>query len=292
MLGLNCPKITGENMGSQWENFLQNLGEWEGSFDRISPTGEIVKSTPSLLTLEGFEDNRRVRLSLRRSETGDRSSLATLEPDIVQEFESLGRHLTFFDNGAFSKGNTQLGPFSGFAVEGGFVAGDRRSRFVQIFGSDGSLAYLTLIPEKRAGSDATFKPALTLDQLLGTWQGEARTHYPDLRPPDIYPTTLEVKDICGGRIEQQLIFQNRKISSTARVDGSVIYFDEGSLPVRLLLLADGASMTVPMQVKLKQSFFLEAGWLLEPGLRQRLIRSHDETGAWVSSTLMTERRVN
>lgn len=279
-------------MGSQWENFSKNLGEWEGSFVRVSPTGEVLKSTLSLLTLEGLEGNRRARLSLRRSETGDRSSLAALEPDIVQEFESLGRHLIFFDNGAFSKGNTQLGPFSEFGVEGGFVAGDRRLRFVQLFGRDGGLASLTLIPEKRAGSDAAFEPPLTLDRLLGTWQGEARTRYSDFRNPDIYPTTLEVKDIGGGRIEQQLTFQNQKISSTARVEGSVINFDEGEPTVRLLLLANGASMTVPMQVKLRQSFFLEAGWLLEPGLRQRLIRSYDETGAWVSSTLTTERRVS
>lgn len=278
-------------MGTQWENFLKNLGEWEGSFDGISPTGEVLKSVPSLLTLEGLEENRRARLTLRRSQT-DYRSLAALKPDIVQEFESLGRHLIFFDNGAFSKGNTQLGPFSQFGVEGGFVAGDRRLRFVQIFNSNGGLDFLTLIPEKRAGSDATFEPALTLDKLLGTWQGVANTQYPDFRTPDIYPTTLKVKDIGGGLIEQQLTFENQTMVSTGRVDGSVIHFESGSLPIRLLLLSNGASMTLPMQVKLKQSFFLEAGWLLEPDLRQRLIRRYDETGAWVSSTLMTERRVS
>ncbi|NER35019.1 MAG: DUF3598 family protein [Oscillatoria sp. SIO1A7] len=278
-------------MGTQWENFLKNLGEWEGSFDGISPTGEVLKSVPSLLILEGLEENRRARLTLRRSQT-DYRSLAALKPDVVQEFESLGRHLIFFDNGAFSKGNTQLGPFSQFGVEGGFVAGDRRLRFVQIFDSNGGLDFLTLIPEKRAGSDATFEPALTLDKLLGTWQGEANTQYPDLRTPDIYPTTLKVKDIGGGLIEQELTFENQTIASTGRVEGSVIHFNSGSLPIRLLLLSNGASMTLPMQLKLRQSFFLEAGWLLEPDLRQRLIRSYDETGAWVSSTLMTERRVN
>lgn len=279
-------------MGTQWENFLKNLGEWEGSFDQISPTGEVLKSTPSLLTLEGLEENRRARLSLRRSQI-DYRSLAALKPEIVMEFESsLGRNFIFFDNGAFSTGYTQLGPFSQFVVEGGFVAGDRRLRFVQIFNSNGGLDFLTLIPEKRAGSDATFEPALTLDKLLGTWQGEANTQYPDLRNPDIYATTLKVKDIGGGLIEQQLTFKNQTMVSTGRVDGSVIHFNSGSLPIRLLLLSNGASMVLPMQVKLKQSFFLEAGWLLEPDLRQRLIRIYDETGAWVSSTLMTERRVS
>ncbi|MEB3174709.1 MAG: DUF3598 family protein, partial [Cyanobacteriota bacterium] len=36
-------------MGSNWENFLKNQGEWRGSFTQVSPTGEILGSTPSIL---------------------------------------------------------------------------------------------------------------------------------------------------------------------------------------------------------------------------------------------------
>ena len=35
-------------MSSQWQNFLQNLGEWRGSFTGISPSGAVLKDTPSL----------------------------------------------------------------------------------------------------------------------------------------------------------------------------------------------------------------------------------------------------
>ena len=49
-----------------WQNFLKNLGEWRGSFTRLTPQGEVVGSTPSILTLEGFEENKLVRFRLRR----------------------------------------------------------------------------------------------------------------------------------------------------------------------------------------------------------------------------------
>lgn len=53
-------------MVSQWENFLQNLGEWHGSFTQISPRGEVLQDTPSIISLEGLNDNKTVRLKLRR----------------------------------------------------------------------------------------------------------------------------------------------------------------------------------------------------------------------------------
>jgi hypothetical protein len=33
-------------MASQWDNFLQNLGEWRGSFASLDATGAVVESTP------------------------------------------------------------------------------------------------------------------------------------------------------------------------------------------------------------------------------------------------------
>jgi Domain of unknown function (DUF3598) len=34
-------------MNSNWENFLQNLGEWHGSFTTFSAAGEILSNTES-----------------------------------------------------------------------------------------------------------------------------------------------------------------------------------------------------------------------------------------------------
>jgi hypothetical protein len=43
---------------SQWDCVLQNLGEWQGSFTQISPAGEVLKDTPSLISLQGIDNNR------------------------------------------------------------------------------------------------------------------------------------------------------------------------------------------------------------------------------------------
>lgn len=58
----------------------------------------------------------------------------------------------------------------------------------------------------------------------------------------------------------------------------------------MLLLPDGASSTSPQQVRVRQAFFLEVGWLLQPGERQRMIRSYSDKGEWSSLTLVTERK--
>ncbi|WP_199245433.1 DUF3598 family protein [[Phormidium] sp. ETS-05] len=277
-------------MSAQWDNFLKNLGVWEGSFTQISPQGEILGSTPSILTLEGLDDNQRVRFHIRRFQTN--SNGETTEQAHTQEFQSLGRHALFFDNGAFSKGNMQLAPFSEFVSEFGFVEGDRRLRFVQQFNKENQFTSLTLIRETRADSGAVESPPLTLAQLLGKWEGTACTMYPDWRRADIYPTTLEIKDIGGGYIEQNLSFAGKIINSKGRVDGNTLHFDQGSHLVQVLLLPGGGSATQPPQLPLRQAFFFEVGWLVQPGWRQRLIRSYSDKGEWLSSTLVNERLVS
>lgn len=281
-------------MRSQWDNFLQNLGEWQGFFIQISPTGEILEETPSVLFLEGFEDNQKVRLTLRR----------TNSQKLVREYLTLGRDILFFENGAFSQGSIQLAPFSEFGAEFGLIASDspegdrnpsRRLRFVQLFNRDGELSKFTLIREKRAGTNAVERPQLTVEQLLGEWQGEAVTLYPDLRSPDTYPTTLNLQYSGTDRIIQQLTFGSganiKTHTSTGLINGQIILFDQGSLPVQVWLLPDGASATARLKVQLRQAFFLEVGWLIQPSLRQRLIRSYNDKGEWVSLTLVTERKV-
>jgi hypothetical protein len=57
------------------------------------------------------------------------------------------------------------------------------------------------------------------------------------------------------------------------------------------LLPDGASATSPLKVQLRQPLFLEAGWLIQSNLRQRMIRSYNDKGEWASLTLVTEERV-
>ena len=278
-------------MASKWENFLKTLGEWQGSFTSVSTEGELLDSTSSILNLEGLENNQLVRFRLRRFGSGGDNQPPI--SDYVQEYRSLGKEIIFFETGAFSKGSLQLAPFTEFGAEYGFVAENRRLRFVQLYDSQGALIRLTLIREFKSGTDARERPQLTLKQLLGRWEGTACTAYSDLRPSETYATSLEVKDIGGGQLQQQLSFGDRTITTTARIERfNILHFEEGSYTRKILLLPDGTSSNTPLHLNLRQPFFVEVGWLAADNERQRLIRSYNDKGEWSSATHVIERRVD
>jgi Domain of unknown function (DUF3598) len=275
-------------MNSTWDNFLKNLGEWQGSFTTISPTGEILDSTASILQLEGLEDNTLVRFRIRRYSGLSYDESPTR--DYVQEYRTMGRQNIFFDTGAFSKGTIQTAPFVEFGAEYGFVHGDRRLRFVQLYDREMNFNQLVLIREQRQGTTAPERPPLTIDQLLGRWEGQATTAYADWRDPDSYKTCLELRKLSADRLEQKLTFGDRTITSTARIEGDRLHFEEGAHPREMLLLPDGGSSNVPRRIPLRETVMVEAGWLVSDQERQRLIRSYNEKGEWVSATHVIEYR--
>jgi hypothetical protein len=273
-------------MESNWANFLKNLGAWEGTFTQISTDGKLLDSIPSILTLEGLEDNQLVRFRLRRFANNTSEQPTS---DRSQEYSSLGRQAVFFDTGAFSKGSLQVAPFSEFGAEYGFVGENRRSRLVQLFDKQGAFSSLTLIREVRSGTNATMRPHLTVKQLVGKWKGTAYTCYSEWKDPDTYATSLEISEIDGS-LHHQISFGDRIITSSARIDDNQLHFEDGATPRRILLLPDGGSSNTPLQISHRQPFFVEAGWLLSANERQRLIRNYNEKGEWVSSTHIIEHR--
>ncbi|MEG4519707.1 MULTISPECIES: DUF3598 family protein [unclassified Microcoleus] len=281
-------------MVSQWENFLQNLGEWHGSFTQLSPRGEVLQDTPSVISLEGFNDNKNVRLKLRRFSPNPNGIGEPEVSELVREYQGLGRDILFFENGAFCQGTIQLAPYSECGAEFGFIYNYRRLRFVQLYNTDGNLSNLTLIREKQPDKNVPERPPLTVEALLGEWQGEAVTMYPDSRSPDFYSTKLQLHLENGDRLVNKITFGSNDtvISSSASIDGSVLHFNEGASPVQVVLLPDGGSCTLPVKIELRKPIFFEAGWLVEPDLRFRMIRSYNERGEWVSLTLVTERKVS
>ncbi|MGB3403690.1 MAG: DUF3598 family protein [Microcoleaceae cyanobacterium] len=279
-------------MGSQWDNFLQNLGEWQGSFTQISPQGEIVKDTPSVLILEQLEDNKTVRLTLRRFPPSPDGITKPPVDELVREYQSFGRDLLFFENGAFSQGPLQLSPTSPSGAEFGFIGDNRRLRVVELCNPEGNLQSFTLIREYRAGTEKIERPPLTVEMLLGTWHGVATILYPDLRPSDTFKTQMQLQLDGSGRLQQQLSFGNQTISSSAKIEDSVLYFDESSQPIKVFLLPDGASATVPQKVQMRTPIFFEAGWLISPTQRQRLIRRYNEKGEFESLTFVQEEKIN
>jgi len=276
-------------MASNWENFLKNLGEWRGSFTKISPNGEILDSTPSILNLEADDNNQAVIFRLRRFDSHDYDSPPI--QDYQQEYRSLGRQNIFFATGAFSKGTLQLAPFSEFGAEYGFVDDDRRSRLVQLYDQQGNFINLTLIREFRSFTNAYERPQLTVEQLIGNWQGQAHTVYSDLRPSATYTTCLEIQKIGDEYLEQKLSFQSQIITAKARIAGNKIISETAGITRQILLLPDGTSSNVPLQLQLRKPFFVEAGWLVRENERQRLIRSYSDKGEWISSTHVIEYKI-
>ena len=279
-------------MRSQWECILQNLGEWHGSFTRFSPQGEFIEDIPSIVSLEGINNNQTIHFVLRRFPPNQPVN------ELVLEFSTIARNTLFLETGAFSQGSIQLAPFTDFGAELALVDCDsfadlpvRRLRLVQQFDQNGQLDKLTLIREALAGSNAVASPQVQIDDLIGEWQGQAVTIYPDLRPPDTYSTTLRLQKLGSDKLQQQLSTPTFNISSTARIQGNTLHFDSGAQSTQILLLPGGATSTSPKSVKAGQSFFLEVGWLTQSGIRQRLIRNYNGKGEWSSLTLVTERKL-
>lgn len=271
-------------MKSQWDCFLVNLGEWQGSFTTFSAPGELVSDTPSVLKLERLADDQTVRLTLQRQG----------QADLVLAITSVGGNLQFFETGAFSQASLQYAPQTQFGGELALVHQERRMRIVQLYDRQSQLASITLIREQRPHSQQPERPPLTVDELLGEWQGDAITLYPDLRSPETYPTHLQIRRE-GDRLFQQLTFgagaAAYTIQSSAAIVGNRLLFNSGNGSIQVLLLPDGASANCPLNIPARQPFFLEAGWLMEPNLRQRLIRHYNSRGESASLTLVTERRV-
>ncbi len=276
-------------MENNWDNFLKNLGQWEGSFTSVSLEGKLLESTLSILNLEGFEENKLVKFRVRRF--GPSGYNEPPLKDYCQEYRTLGKQNIFFQTGAFSKGSLQFAPYSEFGAEYGFVDQNRRLRFVQLYNDQGILNSLVLIREFRSRSDAKERPPLTVEQLLGQWKGTVHKVYSDWQPSETYSTFLEVKDIGDGRLQQQWSCGEDTMTTTARIEGNILYYDEGSIARKILLLSDGTSSNTPLEIKLRQPFYLELGWMVEDNQHQRLIRSYNDKGAWISASHVIEHRV-
>ncbi|MGD1899216.1 MAG: DUF3598 family protein, partial [Phormidesmis sp.] len=212
---------------SQWQRLLKNAGTWQGSFAQISPVGEFLSEVRTEVELTPSDEGKAMHQEVRRYP-------ADAPPQVqILDYRSLNRATLFFENGAFSQGSMQWGPFSSFGAELGLIAGDRRLRLVQLFEKN-ELRPLTLIRERKQGTEAPERPALSLSALVGTWKGKAVTQYADLRPDTYSDTQLTVEQIGPTQIRQtiRLGADSPPLSSTGQIEGSQILFKEGMQPVQ------------------------------------------------------------
>lgn len=270
-------------MLSQWSCFLNNLGEWHGSFTRLSPKGEVTEDIPSIVTLEGQQHNQAVHQVVHYMP----EDKPPRDVEVNYTSTSLSRSILFFEDGTFCQGSMQWSPYSQFGAEFGMKEGDRRLRMVELY-NNSKLEKVVLIREKLPNSTTPQRPPLTVDSLIGEWQGSAVTMYADLRNPDTFETHLKITKTNDNHIEQTLSFGGRNITSSARIEDNRLLFENSSLPIQILLLPDGASCNCPLEPKLGHRFVLEMGWLVEPLRRKRVMRNYNDKGTWTSCTLVTE----
>jgi hypothetical protein len=266
-------------MASQWDNFLRNLGDWQGSFASLNTNGEILDTTPSLLTLEQGIGERLVHFRLSRFGADGLPSR-----QISQDYRSLGRQVVFFDSGSFCKGSLQVAPGTAFGAEFGFVAGDRRHRLVLLHSPEGAFESLVLIREFRADSGAQERPPLAWEQLVGSWSGQAATISADWPEPELADSNVLIGRGEGGQL--QILGSGGAQGSTTGTAG----LESGGQGERSLLLPDSGYCLVPPQVSHRAAFTVEAGWLPAPDRLERLIRRYDASGAWRSATWISASR--
>ncbi len=63
---------------------------------------------------------------------------------------------------------------------------------------------------------------------------------------------------------QTLNFGDNQITSSARIEGQRLLFENGPMPIQILLLPDGASCNTPLKITAGHPFVLEVGCLLSP----------------------------
>lgn len=283
-------------MKSQWDCIRANLGEWHGSFTRFSLDGEVQTDTPSVLTLAEQPDGSIELVLVRTPPEGS--------PDeMIRSFHPPGPGplVPFFETGAFCQGSTFWSSQARNGAELALTTPERRVRLVLLYAGLGGcsrLSEITLIRESRALSGAVESAPLTVEQLVGTWEGESVSLFPDGRELAGIQSRLTVQRV-GDRLEQSLTVKggiggaggDRTLTSTARIEGNQLLFESGPFPIQVLLLPGGASANGPLEVPVGEAFFLEVGWMVAPGDRQRLMRRYDDQGNCESVTLTRERKV-
>ncbi|MEM8807716.1 MAG: DUF3598 family protein [Cyanobacteria bacterium P01_G01_bin.38] len=292
-------------MHPQWDNIRKNLGEWYGSFAQYSPDGVWVKETPSVLTLVEDQPDQQMTLELKRT-LPDGITDAT-----VRKFSYPGPapYAYFFETGAFSQGALYYQPGQ-FGAELALTQANQRRRCVQMYAGSADhtshLVYVTLIQEQRGEPVADRLPPLTLTDLQGNWQGQAKvisaqTASEDLsKPVPSEPSTWHLNgappigDSTGDPIEPSVEYQatigeiyQQTIVATPQGQRLVAQTDA---PWQMLLLPNSTYCILPQQIYPDRPFTLEMGWLITPRRCQRLLRCYDARGKWSHLILATDEK--
>ena len=279
----------------QWACIKENVGIWNGSFLQFSADGEVVKDTPSVLTLEETTLNQTLSLTLERMPEGEPKKVNHL----TFTYPGLAPYTYFFESGAFSQGAAQWTAFGQFVNEYSLkVRDDRRVRFVVAYDSTqrytSAIKYVTLICETQTGGSQFNPAAIAFEEVLGEWTGTGEALMVDVFKPDCRDawTLTEESLLCHEQIEESqytLSLEHPEVSSNQ----AVVHFTgaDGALDYQLMLLPKGAYCFLPKEIKQDSPFRLEVGWISEDSVRSRFIRYYDKRGVWTHSALFRDEPV-
>lgn len=277
----------------QWDYIRKNIGKWQGSFIQFSPDATQVSETPSVLTLEEDRPNQHMTLVLKRTPPGQPAH--TVERDLG--YPGAAPYICFFPTGAFSQGAMHRRPWSSFGSEFSLLAHGQRRRLVQLYkgtaSGEHSLDYVTLIPEQHPSHGIgpqighQTMDQLTLDTLLGTWQGERLLIPATMEPPQVQTSHWQAL-----RSGDQLLLTWEADTEPQRftpMDRS--RWQAVDHPLQLWLLPGNVSCTVYPELPRQHSARLELCWYLSPHQRQRIVRDYGSDGSWLATSLILETNV-
>jgi hypothetical protein len=270
-------------MKSQWESVLENLGEWIGSFTTINPQGELIEDVPSIISLKGVRENQAIHLVLKRFYALP-GSTESYTKEVVWDFSSPpGIGAIYFETGAFSSGGLILTAGVKFIAEFSLIGIDRRFRTIQQYDPKHQLDHVTFVREQQQGTDASERPQLTIPDLLGTWAGTAIT-----LDPNQSSTTKPTQSTFSVQDDGYQWSEDSSLTEFQVINDQLLQFEREHQSYQMLLLPDSSYSLTPTQIVSGHPFYLEIGWIHQPGLRQRLVRRYDNAGAWHSATFITE----
>ena len=284
----------------QWDCIRQNIGTWHGSFSQFSPSGELVKDTPSVLTLEETDPGKMMVLTLERfPEAGEKkiNRLTFTAPGPAP-------YTYYFESGAFSQGSAQWSSFGQFAIEVSLKVGDRRVRYVIMYEGTShytsQLKYVTLICETQEGGTQFVEKSLSAELLLGKWEGSAKVIYSTGEPFTTGTSQWQMRKDLALSCQEQFDDRTQVLSVASDVEGTVSSetmiqlnaTEENQLDYQLMLLSNGAYCLLPQEIKRETAFRVEVGWVSAQGDRQRLIRYYDTRGVWTNTALINAQQTS
>ncbi|GAB4218082.1 MAG: hypothetical protein OHK0012_25340 [Synechococcales cyanobacterium] len=246
--------------------FLQtHLGVWQGWFSECGPAGVVrgLKSSEIIFRLLAPEVIEQVNRYGEEHGHTDTEQTDAEQPEWGPAqrwvYTSLAAGLKFFADGSFSNGQIQLAPFSGFAVEQGFLWGDAKVRLVQQWDADGQVIQFTTIREARGSRPPQTPPPWQGDGLRGTWTGTATTYLADGWNP-------EQQAITGQWSDQGCSFVRDPTATYVYFPGQIVAIFPAQLPM-------------PTRHRDRQ-FALHLGWLADDRHYFHLTRRYNSEGTW------------